>query len=298
MRVANKTLYDSITINLGRVTSSMWKANEVVSSGKSINHISDDPVGLVTVLELRSSLSGVDQLERNMETGTSWLKASETALTQMNEILSDTKQLCVQMSSATVGASERRAAAELVDGNLVQLLSLGNEETGGRYIFSGSKTDTLPFSLDESTNPPTLVYSGDHDPFSIRIGKNMTVEVGRDGEAAFGTPGNSIFDLLIDLKQSLENNDVTGIQQAMGELDTAMGSMGSLIANTGTKILRLETKTTILEELQLNYTDRKSQIEDADIAEAIMKLKSSELTYQAALNSSSKVMALSLVDYL
>jgi flagellar hook-associated protein 3 FlgL len=91
---------------------------------------------------------------------------------------------------------------------------------------------------------------------------------------------------------------VSGIQQVMGELDTEMGSVSSLISNIGTKILRLDTKTTILEDLKLNYKDRKSQIEDADIAEAIMNLKSTELAYQAALASSSKVMALSLVDYL
>lgn len=298
MRVANKTVYDSITINLGRVTETMYKANEVVSTGKQINHISDDPVGLVTVLDLRSSIAGVEQLGRNLEVGNSWLTAGETALTQIHDILSDTKALCVQMSSATVGESERRAAAELVGGTLTQILSLANEEVGGRYIFSGSKTDTQPFSLDEGTSPPTVVYSGDDNPFSIRVGKDMTVEIGRDGQAAFGTPGDSVFDLLIELKEYLLSNDVSGIQQVMGDLDPEMESVSSLISNTGAKMLRLETKTTILADLKLNYLDRKSMIEDADITEAIIKMESAELAYQAALNSSSKLMSLSLVDYL
>ena len=48
----------------------------------------------------------------------------------------------------------------------------------------------------------------------------------------------------------------------------------------------------------MSYTDRKSQIEDADIAEAIIQLKSRELAYNAALNSAANVMSKSLVDYL
>lgn len=124
------------------------------------------------------------------------------------------------------------------------------------------------------------------------------MEIGRDGQAAFGTPGDSVFDLLIELKEYLLSNDVNGIRQVMGELDTEMESVSSLISNTGAKMLRLETKTTILADLKLNYLDRKSTIEDADIAEAIIKMESAELVYQAALNSSSKLMSLSLVDYL
>jgi flagellar hook-associated protein 3 FlgL len=298
MRVANKTLYDNINSNLGRVTETLWKANQVVSTTKRINQISDDPIGLVSVLYLRSSLAGIEQLGRNIQTGRSWLEAGESALTQIQDLLTDTKALCVQMSSATVGASERSSAATVVDGQLRQLLSLANEEVGGRYIFSGSKTDTQPFSLDDENNPTAVFYSGDETPFSIRIGKDLTVEVGHNGENTFGAAGSSLFDLLIRLKGHLVNNNVAGIQQAMGDLDKEMASMRSLISNTGTKILRLDTKAAILGDLKINYTDRKSQIEDADIAEAIMNLKSTELAYQAALASSSKVMGLSLVDYL
>ena len=60
MRVANKTLYDSIIQRLSTVSNEMMEANEVVSSAKRINNLSDDPVGLVSVLDLRSSLANVE----------------------------------------------------------------------------------------------------------------------------------------------------------------------------------------------------------------------------------------------
>ena len=68
MRVANKTIFDSIKINLDKATEAMAEANMVVSSGKRINRLSDDPVGLVTVLDLRSSLANIEQLQKNIST--------------------------------------------------------------------------------------------------------------------------------------------------------------------------------------------------------------------------------------
>jgi len=50
--------------------------------------------------------------------------------------------------------------------------------------------------------------------------------------------------------------------------------------------------------MNLSNTARLSEVEDADITEAIMNLKSAEFAYQATLAASSKVMGLSLVDYM
>jgi flagellar hook-associated protein 3 FlgL len=298
MRVSNITVFENVSSNLGRVTEALFRANEVVSTTRRINRLSDDPVGLVSVLDLRSSLAGVEQMGRNIRMGRSWLTAGESALSQVETLLSDAKSLSVHMASATVGEAQRGNAAESVDGYLRQLLSLANTEVGGRYIFSGTATDTVPFSFDDENTPTLVNYSGNDTPFSIKIGKNLNVEVGRDGEEAFGAGGSGIFDTLIDLRDALQGNDIVGIQQAMDDLADSMESVRAIISNTGAKTLRLDTKEKILEDLNLSYQERKSSIEDADMAEAIMQMKGKELAYQAALASSSKLMTMSLVDYL
>ena len=43
MRVAGKTIYDAIRFNLGNITEELYKANKVVSTGKRITGLSDDP---------------------------------------------------------------------------------------------------------------------------------------------------------------------------------------------------------------------------------------------------------------
>jgi len=298
VRIANKTLFDSVERNLSRTSTEMFRANQMVSSGKRIENLSDDPIGLVAVLDLRSSLANINQLQRNIDAGRSWLEMGESALTQIEDLMSQTKALCVEMASGTKGSTERLNAGTVVDGYLQQVLSLANTQVNGRYIFSGTKTDTAPFVYDETGTPP-VAYQGNDTAFSVKIGKDINVEVGRDGETVFGDDGSdNIFKTFIDLKTSLEINDVSGIQAAMDELDSHLDTVRTMIANTGGKILRLDAKEQIIQDLNLTYTDRMSKLEDADLAEAVLDLKSKETAYQAALASSSQVMSMSLVDYL
>jgi len=287
MRVANKTIYDSVKYNLGSIYEELNKANEIATTGKRINNLSDDPVGLTQSLNIRSNLANIEQMGRNISYGNSWLTASESAMTSVQNIISDTKVLCIQMANATIGPEQRSLAAGTVQNMLDEIVSLGNTDVAGNYIFAGSKTDTVPFDQDGT-------YNGDNNPFSIKISKNSTVEIGSDGQAVFG----NIFNTLFDLKTALETNDLGGIQDAMGNLDGHFDDISAKISDVGSKMNRMEIKDRIYQDLNFSNTERLSKIEDADIAEAIMNVKAAELTYQTALASSSKVMTLTLMDYL
>ena len=287
MRVGNKTIYDAVTYNLSNCTQEMNKANEIVSTGKRINNLSDDPVGLTQALNVRSAISNIEQMQRNISLGNSWLASSESALTQVEDIISDTKVLCIQMANATIGSAERLSAAGTVQNMLDEIISLANTNVAGSYIFSGSKTDTTPFSSDGT-------YNGNNNAFTVKIGKDATVEVGSDGDAVFG----NIFSTMAVLKTALETNDLGGIQNAMSNLDGHFDDISAKISDVGSKMNRMDVKEKIFQDLNFANTERLSKIEDADLTEAIIKLKARELAYQAALSSSAKLMTLTLMDYM
>ena len=170
---------------------------------------------------------------------------------------------------------------------LEEIISLANAEVNGRYIFAGTKTDNAPF--DQSGT-----YNGNTNAFTVKIGNDATLAVGSDGSTVFG----SIFTTLSALKTALESNDNSGIKNAMSNLDTDFDSISVKISDVGSKMLRMEIKKNIYQDLNISNTERLSKIEDADFADAIMELSSVEFAYKAALASSSKMMTLSLVDYL
>lgn len=287
MRVANKTIYDMVKFDLGRINEELNKANRVVTTGKRITDLSDDPVRLPEVLNIRSVLSNLEQLGRNINMGRSWLATSESALSKVQDLISDTKALCVQMVNGTTTAEQRAIAADNVQNTLDEIVSLANTEVNGQYVFAGWKTDTVPFDEDGT-------YHGDNHAFVVKIGNDTTVEVGSDGQAVFG----ALFTTVSDLKGALEGNDVGGISAAMTNLDNDFDRITTKISDIGSKMLRMETKEKIFQDYTINSTERLSEIEDADMAAAIIELQSRQLVYQAALASSAMVMKLSLVDFL
>lgn len=287
MRVANKSVFDASKYQLASIAEELNNANLIVTTGKRINTLSDDPVGVTQGLNIKSALANIEQLERNISLGNLWLAASESAMSQAQGIVSEVKALSVQMASATTDASKRSSAAQIVQNMLAEIVSLANTDVSGRYIFGGTKTDTAPFSQDGT-------YSGNSDAFTIKSGKNATIEVGSDGSAAFGT----LFTTLSAFQTALETNDVSGIQNAMTSLDTNFDAISEKISYVGAQMQRIELKGEILQNLNLSNTERLSEIEDADITEAIMNLKFVEFAYQATLASSARVMSLSLVNYL
>jgi flagellar hook-associated protein 3 FlgL len=287
MRVASKTAYDAIKYNLSNITEGMFKANETVSSGKRIIHLSDDPVSLTQALNIKSTLSNIDQLGRNITLGNSWLNASESALSSVQGILSDARALSVQMATGTVGSAERASNASTVQNMLDEIIGLANTQVNGRYIFAGAKTDTAPFSEDGT-------YTGDASAFSIRIGKGETLAIGHDGEAVFG----NVFATLAAFKTALEDNDIDGVRAVMDDLESHFDQISGAISDVGARSSRLEIRENIFQDMKITGTDRLSKVEDADITEAVTDLSEKELAYRAALASSSKIMELSLVDYL
>ena len=294
MRVAQKSMYETTRYQLGRITEDLTEANLTVTTGKRINDLKDDPVGITQVLSLNSNLSNLDQLKRNTGTGKTWLNAGEVALRSAQDIIVESKSIAIAMSSATADSDMRQASAETIRGYLLQIETLSNTQVQGQYIFSGTKTDTIAFALDDQQNPTAATYSGNSTAFTIKSGKDSTVEVGHDGDSRF----SNLFSSMISLYNALSGNDTAGVGNAIDNLDTDFNTINNTVAGIGAKGVRIETKDKIIEDLKLIYTENKAEIEDVDIVDAITRLKATELAYQAVLASSSKLMKISLVDFL
>ena len=290
--------------NLNRASTDMIRANEVVSTGKKINRASDDPMALMLVLDVRSSMANIDQLERNITAGRLWITVGESSLNQVDEFLYQAKAVCVDIKDGDKTELELNKAADAVDEYLKQILSLANAKVGNSYIFAGTKTDTKPFFLDESD--PNLVkvnYNGNDSPFSVKVGIDTDVAVGRNGEEVFGVFGknwedDNIFKTLIDVKQYIMDDNKDEIEMSIEKIESHIKAVRSVISDATVKIVQFNIREKIIKDLDLAYDNKRSLLEDADINEAVVNLKIKELAYQAALSSSASVMDLSIMNYL
>ena len=298
MRITMNNIYGSIISNLDKLADDMRTLNETISSGRKYTTLSDDPVSLISALEIRSIIDETKQYERNVTYGILWTDSGEIAVRQTDEIISRAREIAVQMANATQSAATRASAAIEVGHLIEQMVALGNSQVAGEYIFSGQKTNISPFTYDSVAG--TVTYNGDENDIDIRVGRNNSATINKNGKDAFmdDDETSNLFTYLIDLKEALEGNDVSGIQDSLGNLSDAADYINEKIADFGAKRNKLDMKKYIYAELQLSNTERLSDIEDTDLAEAILNLKTKEVAYQAALTAASKVMQLSLVDFM
>jgi flagellar hook-associated protein 3 FlgL len=294
MRVAHKTMWDTTRYQLGNITNELTESSNIVATGKRINSLKDDPVAFTRVLNLKSNLSDLGQINKNLTTAQTWLDAGETALGSVQDMVTESKILAIAMRNDTVSAEDRRISAEQIRGYILEIESLANTRVQGQYIFSGTKTDTASFQLDDQQNPTTATYSGNSTTFEVKTGNSTTIEVSQNGDSLF----SDLFSSMIELLNALENDDGAGIETGIADLDTDFETINTAIADIGAKGVRVETKEKIIQDLNLSYTESRSKLEDADIIEAVSHLKSTELAYQAALAATSKLMTMSLVDFL
>jgi flagellar hook-associated protein 3 FlgL len=200
------------------------------------------------------------------------------------------------MANATQSAATRSNMATEVGHLLDQAISLGNTQVGGKYIFAGYRTGTTPFVKLNNGTIDTAQYNGDGNDFQVAIGQGETLAVGRNGQTVF--MDSTLFATLGGLKKALEDNNVTGIQQAMTGLDSTLDHFNDQLADVGARANRLENRQGILQTMTLDFTEQLSAIEDVDIAKMSIELKQVEMAYQAALMTTARVGNLSLTDYM
>ena len=168
MRVATISIYKQATYQLGRLTSDLNEANEVVSTNVKISSASDDPSGMKQVLSINSDLAALDQYQVNVDQAQNMLTTAETALDAMADQLSEMKLLSSSLANASASYQERSGAAESMLVYLDSLMDLANTDAYGGYVFGGDDNRTTPFIYDDDDNPGSVIYNGSSDEVNIR----------------------------------------------------------------------------------------------------------------------------------
>jgi len=107
-----------------------------------------------------------------------------------------------------------------------------------------------------------------------------------------------LFNTLVDLKKYLETDDSDGLNRTIGRLNDDLAHITTFISGIGIRDNRLDVRENSIEDLKLSLNENRMEIEDADIIEAISNFQAQFTAYDAALSSTSKIMGISLLNYL
>jgi flagellar hook-associated protein 3 FlgL len=183
MRISTAQFYESSAANYQKNFANVVKSSEEASSLVRVNTAADDPVGASRLLQLGQQASMLDQYAANTNTLKATLGTTEAVMTSINNVLTRAKELAVSAGNAGYTDADRQATASELGQIEEQLLSLMNsKDENGKYIFSGSKGDTAPFSRN---NDGTYSYNGDQVTLDLAIGDTMSMATNSTGWDAF-----------------------------------------------------------------------------------------------------------------
>ena len=117
--------------------------------GNKLHRPSDDSVAYTKYLRYDTSEQENEQYQKNVSTGISWMKASDSALVSMTDIQTTFKEKTVAAANGDKTNEDMAAIGKEMEAEIQELVSLGNTQQGDRYIFAGQKDTTQPFSLAE-----------------------------------------------------------------------------------------------------------------------------------------------------
>lgn len=113
-----------------------------------------------------------------------------------------------------------------------------------------------------------------------------------------GSQGLNVFQTLKGLEISLQTNDKIGVQESLDLLDQAISQVVLARAELGSRVSGLNSTTDSLQKAILDNKSMASQMEDADVFQLVSDINKTESTLKATMETSSKMVQRSLLDFL
>ncbi|MBB6177621.1 flagellar hook-associated protein 3 FlgL [Anoxybacillus tengchongensis] len=292
MRVTQMMLANNTLRNVSKSYDKLGTYQQQLATGKKIHRPSEDPVVAMKGMHYRTSLTEIEQFQRNLSEAYTWMENSESALNHTTNVLQRARELVVQAKNGTLGSEDRQAIAREIEQLKKDLVQVANTKVAGKYIFNGTKIEQAPVT---DGTPPTV--DNNNDDFMIEVAKGVKLKINVTPDNVFN---QGLFNTLQDIENVLNGTSTSGktLDNLLSDLDNHLNDVLAERAELGARVNRLELVEQRLSEQQLIAKRMISDNEDADIEKIITELKSQESVHRAALSVGARIIQPTLVDFL
>ncbi len=289
-RVTTQMSMASATERLQANAARVAEATQRATTLQAIAKPSDDPVGTGSSMQVRKEQAQTAQYTRNANDAVGWLATTDSTLSGAYSVLGKVRDLTVQAAnSGTMGDTDRDAFITQFRALRADLEAAANATYGTRSVFAGSSTDATAYD-------PATGWTTASTPVSRRVGDSSTVRVDTVGTAVFGSGDTSAFAVIDGIVADLQAG--VNVNPKLNDVDTAIDAVRSAQADVGVRHAAALAAQDALKSASVTLENRRSGIEDLDLAGAVLDLQVQQTTYQAALAVTAKVLQPTLMDYL
>ncbi len=238
---------------------------EKLSSGQRINKAGDDASGLAVSEKMRSQIRGLNQAERNIQNGVSFIQTTEGYLQETTDILQRVRELAVQSANG-IYTDEDRMQIQVEVSQLVSEV----DRIASQAQFNGMNMLTGGFAADS--------VSGRVMQFQIgaNVDQNARVYIGTMTAQALGLSGVQGTE---DSRIGIATPDAANM--AISTLDSALKTVSKQRADLGAYQNRFEMAANGVAVAAENLQASESRIRDTDMASEMVDFTKNQILTQA-----------------
>jgi flagellar hook-associated protein 3 FlgL len=293
LRITQTMLTNNSLRNVSQSYARLDQYQEQLSTGKKIQRPSDDPVVAMKGMYYRTSLTEIEQYQRNLSEIYTWMDNSESALDHTTQVLQRVRELVVQGKNGTLTQQDQQAIAREIEQLKKDLVQTANTKVAGKYIFNGTNIDQAP--VTDQTSPNAPIVQNNADDVMIEVSKGVKLKANVNPRNVFS---QELFDTLQQIENTLNGAASGDLDNLLKNLDSHINNVLAERAELGARYNRLELIEQRISEQQVIAQRMISDNEDADIEKVITNLKTQESVHRAALAVGARIIQPTLLDFL
>lgn len=249
-------------------TQALRSSMEKISSGQKINRAGDDAANLAVSEKMRSQIRGLNQANKNVQNGVSFIQVTEGYLQETTDILQRIRELAVQSSNGLY-SSEDRLQLQIEVSQLVSEV----DRIASSAQFNGLNMLTGRYANTEVGEKMTFQVGANVDQsISVNIAAATAEALGLRGEGQNGSIGN-----LVSVEDAESSN------MTLATIDNALKVVNSQRANLGAIQNRMETAAKGIAIAAENLTSAESNIRDEDMASALVEYTRNQILQNSSI---------------
>ncbi|MBO5730821.1 MAG: flagellin [Treponema sp.] len=237
---------------------------EKLSSGQRINRAGDDASGLAVSEKMRSQIRGLNQANRNIQNGVSFIQTTEGYLQETTDILQRIRELAVQSANG-IYTDEDRMQIQVEVSQLVAEV----DRIASQAQFNGMNMLTGAFATDSVVGRVMQLQVG------ANMDQNARVYIGTMTAQALGLVGAQGS----DEKISINSPETANV--AIGSVDAALKAVSRQRADLGAYQNRFEMASNGIAIAAENLQAAESRIRDTDMASEMVEYTKNQILTQA-----------------
>ena len=249
---------------LGVSSDQMMGSIEKLSSGQRINRAGDDASGLAVSEKMRSQIRGLNQANRNIENGVSFIQSTEGYLAETTDILQRVRELAVQSANG-IYSDEDRMQIQVEVSQLVAEV----DRVASQAQFNGMNMLTGGFA-QESVSGRIMQFQ-----IGANVDQNARVYIGTMTAQALGLKGVQGTDEQIGISSPDKAN------MAIATVDAALLKISKQRADLGAYQNRFEMAANGVNVAAENLQAAESRIRDTDMASEMVEYTKNQILTQS-----------------